>query len=180
MTSDDVWLFLFWISCRWSALEMWCIKGNDQVDIPHPRRSKCRGAWNKWTLHHGLPGGKMHRHKQCLMIFSESAPPPPPTTRKKKKREREREKDIVNQTNTGTQTTSGKLLRDGVELIWAFSSMQKPLWTGMNKTDSGLLNRSTKNCYSEANGKAWLPTCTLSLKNADLILQQCNFLLEKL
>ena len=37
---------------------------------------------------------------------------------------KERERDIVNQTNIGTvsKRTMGKLLRDGVERIWAFPS----------------------------------------------------------
>ena len=44
-----------------------------------------------------------------------------------------RERAIVNQTNIGTISKAmlGKLLRDGVERIWAFPSTQRPSWTDL-------------------------------------------------
>jgi len=48
-----------------------------------------------------------------------------------------RERAVFNQTNTGTvlKAILGKLLRDGMERIWAFSSAYIPSWTELNWTE---------------------------------------------
>ena len=53
------------------------------------------------------------------------------------------ESAIVIQTNTGTvsEATLGKLLRDGVERIWAFPGAQIPSWTELNWVSWVTINR---------------------------------------
>ena len=48
-----------------------------------------------------------------------------------------RERAIINQMKTGTVSKAalGKLLRDGVEHIWAFPNTQIPSWTELNWTE---------------------------------------------
>ena len=56
------------------------------------------------------------------------------------------ERAIVSQANTGVvpKATSGKLLRDGMERIWAFPCTQIPPWTELNWTQPSKSTNSGK------------------------------------
>ena len=93
-----------------------------------------------------------------------------------------RERSVFNQTNIGTvsRATLGRLLRDGVERVWAFPSATMPSWaeTETEKRREEFLSWPRFSCYRQKGVN--MPATGLCISETELLWQSAHALRQKL